>query len=463
MPVSYERLARVGHFFLAGDNARNDRHGCLVVALGRDAAGLLPTLPEITALVAARLHLAPPRFRRILLAPPLPLAAPLLVDDPREGGPRLRVLGREGMDAAAFKAALLAYARETLDFTRPLWEIALTPPLADGTAVLVVKLHHAIVEGEGALASLGALLFSRTPGEAPGTPAPWVPAPPPGPARQLGLAAAHQGQRLADVAVRAARAVLTWRRPPEPWAQLRAMRDAYRTQLGRRRPPSRFSRRVGAAFDHQVAVGDSATILEICRRFAAASFDDVILAAVAGGLRRWLERQGEPLTDIVTQMPVNLANRGLRPSQSFTDMPSFMVIVLPVGEPDPVERLHRISAMAAARRQQAGALRALAGPLIHLPMPLYRRSAGLIYDRAFDFHIASLRGPPVALHVLGNPIELAYIMTPVRGRYPLRMAALSFGAKVTIGFGCDPEIIREPEVLARGIEAALAELARAVA
>ncbi len=51
MPVSHERLTRVGHFFLAGDNARNDRHGCLVVTLGQDAAGRLPTLPEITALL----------------------------------------------------------------------------------------------------------------------------------------------------------------------------------------------------------------------------------------------------------------------------------------------------------------------------------------------------------------------------------------------------------------------------
>ena len=461
--MDHERLTRVGHFFLAGDNATNDRHGVLVAILGPDESGKLPTPERIAALLASRLHLVPRRFRRVLLPAPFSIAAPLLVDDLEGGLPRLQVLGPEGMGRDAFRRALMGFACHPVDFRRPLWEIALAPRLEDGTAALVVKLHHAIVEGEGAGAILAALFFARAPSEAIGEPTPWTPAPPPGIGRQLRLAALDQARRLADTAARTARVGWAWRQPKAQWRKLMKMRLAYRTQLNRRRPESMFSRPVGSAFDHQVAVGDSRTVLDICERCGdAASFDDVVLAAIAGGLRRWLAAIGEPLSEIVIQLAISVGSRGLGPSRDFTDMPSLMVVELPIDEPDPANRLRRVCATTTQRRPQLRALQTIQAPLAHLPMPLYRRTAGWLCEQGFDFHIASLRGPPVQPYVLANPVELAYIMAPVRGRYPLRMTVLSFGGKLTISFGCDPDIIREPEMLARAIEAALDELSHAV-
>src|SRR5207302_8652299 len=107
--TGYERLSRVGDFFLAGADSTNDRHGCLVAILAPDPAGHLPTPEEVAALIAGRLHLVQPRFRRVLARTPLRLAAPLLVDDGEGGQPRPRLLDGAGETAAAFRRSLLAY------------------------------------------------------------------------------------------------------------------------------------------------------------------------------------------------------------------------------------------------------------------------------------------------------------------------------------------------------------------
>jgi diacylglycerol O-acyltransferase len=458
--MGYERLPRVGQFFLTPGVTSDDRHGCLVLLLAPDAEGRVPNRDAIVALVRARIHLVPPRFRRVLAWPPCRLAGPLLVDDPTfDANTRVRALGAgAALSWDGFRAILTAYVATPLDQMEPLWEIALVPNLPDGRVALLVKLHHAIVEGEGALASLGALLFARSPNIDPGIAVPWQAAPSPNAGRHAVLALKDQARRAAASLRQAGAAVLAWRHPSQKWEQLREVAIAYRTQLAGRRPPSPLNQLVGAN-DVAVAVGDDATIQAIRNGFnGEVSFDDVIMAAVAGGLRHWFIHRGLPALDQITQIPVSLARRGLGVSQIFADMPSFMVIRLPVSEADAATRLRLICRMSAERLPQAAALQRLIQPLGHLPMPLYKSWAGRLYNKAAHFHLASLRGPPIPLHVLNNKLELAYIVTPVRGDLALRLAVLALGGKVTISLACDPAIIREPDYLARSIEAAIAEL-----
>lgn len=459
--MAYERLPRVGQFFLAPGVTRDDRHGCLVVLLAPDAEGQVPDREAIVALVRGRIHLVPPRFRRVLAWPPWRLAGPLLTDDLAfDPNSRVRSVGAgAALSWDDFRTLLAAYVATPLDQTQPLWEIAVAPNLPDGQLAILVKLHHAIVEGEGALASLGALLFARYPGKDPGVPVPWQAAPPPPARDRVTLALADQLHRLAEIVQRAGAAVLAWRRPRQQWNKLREIAMAWRTQLAGRRPPSVLNQRVSTN-DVAVALCDDATIQTIRARVAGeASFDDIVMAAVAGGLRRWFIHLGLPPLDQITQIPVSLARRGLAVSQIFSDMPSFMVIRLPVSEADPATRLRLVCRMTAGRLPQAAALQRLVQPLSYLPMPLYKRWAGRLYNKAAHFHLASLRGPPIPLHVLNNKLDLAYIVTPVRGDLALRLAVLALGGKVTISLSCDPMIIRERDFLARSIEAAIAELA----
>jgi WS/DGAT/MGAT family acyltransferase len=392
---------------------------------------------------------------------PFGLAPPLLVDD-ADFDLAYHVIGLSACDdPEGFRGALRKFVAGRLEQSRPLWQIALVPDLTGGHSALLIKLHHAIVEGEGALSAIGTLLFARG-ADAPTQASPvWAPQPRPGAGMRTRLMVNYWRQR---VAVLASAVVMAFRGIPRFAARRAAIADMWRTQLQTKRPFSVLNAPVGPRNEVVVASFAVAAVQRIRETTnAAASFDDVILAALTGGLRRWYIDRGLRPEAPAVQLPLSVARRGLGVSKDFLEMPPFMVVTLPANEPDRSERLRQICRMTAERRTQADAVQDLIFPRTLLPMPLYKRCAGRIYDRAANFHLASLRGPAAQLYVLGCPIETAYIATPVRGTLALRIAVLVLGGNVTVTLSCDPDIVKEPDQLACAIEGEIAAMADATA
>jgi diacylglycerol O-acyltransferase / wax synthase len=184
-----------------------------------------------------RLHLIP-RYRQRLQEPPLGLANPVWVDDTDfdlEWHVHQATLPAPGGDAE-----LAAYvARETsrrLDRSRPLWELHLVEGLAGDRAALVPKMHHALVDGIGAI-DVGTVLLDPSPEPLEIQPAerPWEPRPY-DPTRHLARLAATpfaRAQRLLmETATRALEA-----RPRDVAADLRSATELA-VELARVRPPA---------------------------------------------------------------------------------------------------------------------------------------------------------------------------------------------------------------------------------
>ena len=131
----------------------------------------------VIARLAERIHLIP-RLRQRLEEPPLGLANPVWTDD--TGFDLDWHVRQAGLPAGATDAELGALVgREfshRLDRRRPLWEATLIGPLADGRQALLMKVHHALVDGMAAL-GLAALVLdpSPEPMEVPGAGAEWEP------------------------------------------------------------------------------------------------------------------------------------------------------------------------------------------------------------------------------------------------------------------------------------------------
>ena len=151
------------------------------------ATGTAPVdLQRVRALVRSRLH-AGPRFRQRLAFPPAALGPPVWVDDPGfDLDWHVTALSGddEPLSRGRFAALTNAVLSEPLDRGRPLWRIHLAPRLEDGTIGLILKIHHAMVDGLSALA-LGLLLLDFDPEPAPASEPPpeWTPDPPPGTTR----------------------------------------------------------------------------------------------------------------------------------------------------------------------------------------------------------------------------------------------------------------------------------------
>jgi WS/DGAT/MGAT family acyltransferase len=456
--VAYERLPRAAELFMTRDAAGDRRYAVIAVRLASpDPAAPGPlTADALAAQVASRLHLVAPRFRRVVRHTPLGLAGPILVDDARfDLRHHVHDLTTEApISEAEMTRVIDDYAGKPLDRSRPLWEIAVIPRLQDGGGAILLKMHHALVEGEGGIANAAVLVFDASPSSRPGAPEPWGPAPAPGRLDEVRLALGDQAKRFGQI-ISGARA------PGRVASAARSHREAlaaYRMEIAGRRPLPRFRRPAGPGHAATFAVRPTKQVEAI--REAAGSgvtFNDVLVAAVAGGMRRWMGEVGIVATDLTAAVPVNLSRQEGEVSPVLIEMPSFMLVRLPVTEPDPDERLRSVRFANAHGKRAAPALAVAASTMAQLPAPLYRRLANRLYDGAPDFHLSNIQGPDLDLYVLGHRVQHAYLTGRIRSA--LRVAGLSFAGALTVGIVCDPERVPGPEALARCIEEELDALA----
>ena len=176
-----------------------------------------------------------------------------------------------------------------------------------------LRLHHALADGAAALAAFGALLDP-----APGAPAPATPPRSPAPfpdtgqlladnlrrrGRELGRGwsgLAHPGQTLA-------RARAAW----PAWREVLAEQPARRTSLNH---PVGAGRRLALIrgrldFAKQIAHARQATV------------NDVVLAAVAGGLRQLLASRGEDVAGLTQRAMVTISLHDEQPGQARGNKP----------------------------------------------------------------------------------------------------------------------------------------------
>ncbi|MDQ3676470.1 MAG: wax ester/triacylglycerol synthase family O-acyltransferase, partial [Actinomycetota bacterium] len=149
--------------------------------------GPTPPYDELREHVESRLHLVP-RFRQRLAEVPLDQGRPVWVDDPhfnlryhlRHAG-----LPPPGSDEQLKNLAGRLFA-QSLDRTKPLWEMSLVTNLSDDRFALIAKSHHALVDGISAV-DITTVLFDTEP-KAPPSSAPrraWTARPLPSKAQLL--------------------------------------------------------------------------------------------------------------------------------------------------------------------------------------------------------------------------------------------------------------------------------------
>ena len=258
-----------------------------------------------------------PRLRQRVAAPQQGL--PVWVDDPG-----LDLDWHIAADAAApvdyeeFRRMAGEILAERLDHSRPLWRLDLIP-LESGRTGMVGRIHHAMADGVSAIRIVGALLFDPERPQARSTPERRAKPE----ATQPGRAHAAAPEGEAKTRPLAMRLPGTVRRELRPGAD---------TVLDQHIGSEREIAWVAFPLQRLKEVGH--------RAGEGITLNDVVLAAVAGGLRRWLQDEGRPAS-LRAQVPVCLHLRDADPSIGNRD--SFLNVDLPLSEPDPIARLRSIN------------------------------------------------------------------------------------------------------------------------
>ncbi len=426
------------------------------------AGGGTVTIEALRRSIRARLRYAE-RFRQRLAFPPAGFGEPVWVDDERfdidahvvaMSGPQ-DVLPRDRFDALVD-----ACLSTPLDRSRALWRIELAPRLDDGSVGLVMKVHHAMVDGKSAV-ELALLLLDVQDDADHGEPDAWEPRSAPG-ATRLAMEA------LADGGRESLRAATGLARLPRGRQGLRSgvrLADTLRRaalsvgeDVMKPAPSSYVNRPITArrALLHHTT--ELIPLLEVRRR-CAVTLNDVALCVVSGALRELSMRSGRVPTALKVMVPVS--TRAADESGSLGNRISFVFIDLPVHLHRPAERLAAIHAATTRFKaeERASGGEALLSALGVLPEPLKDAAARLAASpRMYNLTVSNVPGPRMPVYLLGCELLEAAPVIPITDGHALAVGIFTLRDRMTFSAYLDPVALPEGRVLPEALSAAVLEV-----
>jgi WS/DGAT/MGAT family acyltransferase len=410
--------------------------------------------------IARRLHLVPP-LRRRLLEVPFGLARPLWVEEPDlDIDLHVRRAAVPSPGSPREVAALAAEIDERpLDRSRPLWEMVVVEGLAHDHFAVVAKLHHSMMDGMAGLRHMASLCSTEPGLDEPREPALQRPSRLPSDLELLaGALPSLLGQPL-----RAARAGARTLRS--------GLRAAVRSSEGEEEePPPTTVRRMSLnahTTPHRTVAYTALPLAELkaAGRPLSATVNDVLLAVVAGALRRYLGPRGElPAEPLVAAVPLSTHVEGEERANAM----SSGSVSLATHLDDPAERLAAIrDASLHAKRHRRSALGDHMPEWMDVPPPLVfslvaRAYTGLgLVDRMpllCNLLVSSVNGPPSALYFGGARLVGLYPLGPVYDGMALNVTALRCGDSLDVGLVACRGLIRDLWEIADAMPEALAEL-----
>jgi diacylglycerol O-acyltransferase len=456
-----DRLRPQDVAFLSGESSTTPMHVGTLEIFQSPADGF--DYERLVGLIADRIAYVP-RYRQRVRKVPGRLANPVWLDDQDFDltyHVRRSALPRPGsMDQ--LRALVARIMSRRLDRHRPLWETYLVEGLEHDRFAVLSKTHQVLVDGSSTV-DLGQLVLDVTP-EPPETPSvSWAARSTPSSAG-LVLRAVADSLRRPTTAVDAASAgVADLRRTA---TRVRGFVDDVSSAFGA--PGGAVASPLNAPLSEQRRFLTLATALGDYRRVRDAhggTINDVVLAAVTGGLRDWLLTRGEPVrstTRIKALVPMSVLADDEEPTSLGAQVQA-QVIDLPVGESNPVVRLHQVSYALQAHQEtgravSASRLTGLAGFAPTTFHVLGARVAASYPSRSHNLVITNVPGPQFPLYAAGARMLASYPVVPLAAGQALAVGVTSYDGNVFYGLNADRDAMSDVAVVADCVTQAVAEL-----
>jgi diacylglycerol O-acyltransferase / wax synthase len=393
-----------------------------------------------------------PRFRQRVVESRLPLLVPKWVDDPDfaiEHHMHHIALPAPG-DTAVLQALIGDLMTMPLDRSRPLWHIYMIDGYGEGAAMLT-RMHHCIADG----ISLARVMLSLTDSEP-----------------DAGIAPPDDGDEapprrgvIADLAGSSAELVR---------GVARLGGGVVKQGVSVATSPSHAARLAGAVGrDASTAVrllltpSDAATAIKgdpgISRRVAwappiplerikriaqanDATVNDVLLAAVTGALRHYLQERGSEVGEIAAMVPFNLRPLDKPIPRKLGNKFGLVFLPLPVGTSGSYRRLVEVHKR--MQELKSGRDGAISYGILSLtgmtPEPLERRIIDLFTGKGTAV-MTNVPGPSEPVYVAGTPIRTCLFWAPTSGHIGMSVSIFSYRGEVTVGLMVDAALVPDPD------------------
>jgi diacylglycerol O-acyltransferase len=408
-----------------------------------------------------------PRYRQKLAFVPLSLDVPVWVEDEEfdiSNHVLRAALPAPGGDEELADLVARVFSRQ-LDRRRPLWELYIVEGLKDGRWALLTKTHHAMVDGISNLELATILLDVDPDARALPNPEPSRRASGPAAPTSLGLLVESLRQRVARPArmVSAARAVAE--RPRRLAAALRDTAEGLVQMVpAMRAPRGVLNGKTGPSRVYTFSRFPLSDFRAIKGEFGG-TINDVVLAVVAGGLRRFMMARGVDLGEqtMTALCPVSIRDQSEK--TALGNRLAMLLVRLPIVEPDPVRRLEEVRTTVnrlKARKQAVGAdfLLSLAG---FAPSTLHAMvSRASLRQIGFNLVVTNVPGPQFPLYCQGSKMVEAFPVAFLYAGQYVAIAIFSYNGQLNFGYLADRHGMDDVQMLADGVEEAVRELLQGV-
>ena len=405
-----------------------------------------------------------PRFRQIVREVPGVGAA--WVDDARfrlDHHVRHTAVPRPGDDARLLALAGRVFS-QPLDRRHPLWELWLVEGLSGGRFAMILKAHHAMVDGVAGMALLASLLRPEPADDDPPAPPPWQPRPAPGAVEVAAMLVADSARAVSHALHDLRGAFSLGGGSARDIAE--GLVGTLREGLLPASPTSINPDDVGPRRAYGTARLDLARA-KAARRALGGTLNDVALAAVTGAMRRYLARRGDSvdsLRDFRALVPVNLRGREGAEGAGGNHV-SLVLARLPLHEPDVRRRHEAVRAVCDHLKHDSHEVEGaafiervsdLGGPSV--VSAVFRVAAHL---RAFNVTVTNVPGPPGALYLGRARMTSIHGVVPLFTHQGVGVALVSYDGGLFVGLYADPDAVPDVDALGRDVADAFDELCAA--
>jgi WS/DGAT/MGAT family acyltransferase len=205
------------------------------------------------------------------------------------------------------------------------------------------------------------------------------------------------------------------------------------------------------------ALGVPIDELLAAKKRAAATLNDVCLAAVAGALRALARSRGAAPEPLKAMVPVSVR----APQERWGNRIAFLFPPLPTDEPDPVKRLRGVhEAMCSRKRaREPEAADRVIEAVGRMPRIVRAIGARLLTSRRlYNLTISNVPGPASPLYLLGCEVERVYPAVPLARGHGVSICMTSFNGVACFGIYADASRAAAADRLAHALGEAIDDL-----
>lgn len=460
--TTYDRLSSLDASFLHLERLEYPMHvGAMSILEGTpffDDDGRFK-IEEVRNLVESRLPLMP-RFRKRLMPVLFDQGRPIWTDDERFDityHVRHTALPRPGT-WEQLVALTTRIEEHLLDRERPLWELWFVEGLEGGHVGIVQKTHHALIDGVSGV-DVATLLLDMSPEYVRPAVEDWSPEPPPNSVELLVDTLRERLTQPAEIA-RSVRAV--FRGPRRALQNMNQLSSSMSTMVTRDAiaPRTSINGHTGRHRRLSVVRVPLSDVKEI-RKGLGGTVNDVVLAGVAGGLRRLLHNRGDETEDLHLRALCPVSVRSEDQQGTLGNKVSAMFVTLPIDNRSAPERLRAISVQTAdlKERQQAVGAEMLIGMTDYVAPTLMSLAARVVHRQPFfNLIVTNVPGPQFPLYMMGARLLEAFPIVPLTRNLTVVVGILSYDGTLQFGLWADRDAFTDLETFAGGIDDSFAEL-----